>query len=80
MKGWGDFAALFLKLLAFLGIYRAGKKSAEAAQDRDTLNKVEKINDARADNALRSDGQLRERLLDDINDRRKLRQRFLPDD
>lgn len=35
---WASLVGLVLKLLAALGIYRAGRKSEQAKQDRDTLD------------------------------------------
>lgn len=61
---WASLVGLVLKLLAALGIYRAGGKAEQARQDRDTLKKLDRINDARSDNAARTDAELRERLLD----------------
>jgi hypothetical protein len=50
VKGWGDFAALFLKLLAFLGIYKAGKNSAVAKQNKDSLERIDE--DKKRDNEI----------------------------
>jgi hypothetical protein len=70
MSAWAKVAELLLKLLAFLGLYRAGRKSEEARQDRETIRKVEEINEARSDNAARTDDELRDKLLRDVRQRR----------
>ena len=67
---WAKVTELILKILAALGIYRAVKKSAEAAQDRNTLRKIEEINEARADNRTLTDEQLRDKLLGDLKRKR----------
>lgn len=69
-SAWAKVTELVLKLLAALGIYRAGGKAVEARQDRNTLKKIEEINEARADNRALTDEQLRAKLLGDIKRKR----------
>lgn len=57
-------AALAAVVVAYLRGRSAGKAKAKTEHLEDTLTKVDQINDARSDNAARTDAALRERLLD----------------
>lgn len=64
----GAAAAGFLLWLA--GQKREAVKADRAKQTEKTIQKVEDIRDARADNRLRSDDELRDRLLRDNANRK----------
>lgn len=65
LGGWlvAGAAALGAIAVAYFKGRSAGKAKAENTQLKDTLSKVDQINDAASDNAARSDAELRERLL-----------------
>lgn len=61
---WASLVGLVLKLLAALGIYRAGGKAEKGKQDADTLNRIETFNEAARENDALDADALRQRLRD----------------